>query len=114
VDGRDWLTSYRERVAEIAARAARANEELAATAATVTSREGAVTVTVGSAGALQSLEFSERAEELDRSQLAAAVLDAARRAHAEAARRALRAVGPTLGADSEAISLLRAHLPDGA
>jgi DNA-binding protein YbaB len=113
VDGREWLASYRERVADIAARADRAREELAATAATVTSRDGAVTVTVGPAGALQALVFSERAEELDRSQLAAAVLDAACRAHAEAARRALRALGPTLGADGEAISLLRAHLPDG-
>jgi Uncharacterised BCR, YbaB family COG0718. len=116
MDGEQWLASYRERLNDIGARAARARTALAGVEATASSRDGAVTVTVNPAGALQRLVLSERTEAMSRVQLAAAVVATARQAHGAAARQATEAVAPLIGADSEAMRMLRSHLPveDGA
>jgi DNA-binding protein YbaB len=116
MDGEQWLTSYQERLREFGARAAQAQKALAGLCATVTSRDGAVTVTVTPAGALQRLALSDRSEGMTRVQLAAAVLATARQAQGEAARQATEAVAPLVGDDAEAMRMLRSHLPveDGA
>lgn len=114
VDGHEWLDSYRRRVDEIGARAAQAQAELEAVTATATSSDGAVTLTVNPAGALQHLELGEPAARLSRAQLAVAVLATARQAQAVAARDAARAVGPLLGEHSEAMRVVRGHLPEPA
>jgi DNA-binding protein YbaB len=105
-----WLKDYRRRLADIGERARRAQAELDELTATATSACGAVTVTVNPAGALQQLSFGERADELSRPKLADAVLDAARKAHAAAARRSAEALGPLIG-DTEAARYLAAQLP---
>lgn len=112
MDGEEWLAAYRGRLRDIGAQAARAQSALAAVAATASSQDGAVTVTVNPGGALQRLVLSERSENLSRAQLAAAVLATARTAQADAARRAAEAVAPLIGNDSAAMRALRAHLPD--
>ena len=89
MDGHAWIDGYRRRLGEIGARAARARAELETVEATASSRDGAVTVTVGAGGALRRLVLTERAETLSRGQLAAAVLEAA----AEAGEQARRRVG---------------------
>jgi DNA-binding protein YbaB len=116
MDGHQWLAEYQERLREIGARAERAQREIASVEATATSRDGAVTVTVNSTGALQRLVLSERTEAVTRVQLAAAVLATARQAQEDAARQAVAAVAPLIGSDSEAMRVLRSHLPvaDGA
>jgi DNA-binding protein YbaB len=106
-----WLEDYRRRVREIGHRARSAQTELAAVEATATSRDGAVTVTVTPAGALQRLVLGERAEGLTRIQLADTVLATVRRAHAEAAERAAQTLAPLVGDRSEAMRLLRSQLP---
>ncbi len=110
MDGEQWLASYRERLGTLGMRAAQARDALAGVEATASSRDGAVTVTVDPAGALQRLVLGERSAELSRVQLAAAVLATAREAQGEAARRAAEAVAPLLGEDSEAMRVVRAHL----
>jgi len=87
MDGHAWTDGYRRRLDEIAARAARARAELETVEATASSRDGAVTVTVGAGGALRRLVLTERAEALGREQLAAAVLAAATEAGEQARRR---------------------------
>lgn len=116
MDGEQWLAGYRGRLAEIRGRAARVQDALARVDGTASSRDGSVTVTVTPAGALQRLVLGERSAELSRVQLAAAVLATAREAQAEAARRATEAVVPLVGENSEAMRVLRSHLPapDGA
>ncbi|WP_219418264.1 YbaB/EbfC family nucleoid-associated protein [Pseudonocardia nigra] len=109
MDGQQWLTSYQERLRDIRARTTAAQRALAEVSGTATSRDGAVTVTVTPGGALQQITFAERADDLTRAQLAAAVLATARQAQAEAARSAADAVAPVLGADSEAMAVLRSH-----
>jgi DNA-binding protein YbaB len=108
-----WLEDYQRRLAEIGDRARRAQAELDGVTATASSASGAVTVTVNPAGALQRLSFGERADELTRPKLAEAVLDAARKAHAAAARRSAEALEPLIGG-TEASRYLAAHLPPEA
>lgn len=110
MDGREWLAGYRERLQEVGARAGRARQELAGVLGTATSRDGAVTVTVDPAGALQRLVLSERTEGMSRVQLASAVLDTARRAQQAAAEQAEAVLVPVLGERSEAMAVIRAHL----
>jgi hypothetical protein len=115
MDGREWLESYRVRLKEITVQAVRAREDLTRAVGTATSRDGAVTVTVGPSGALQGLVLSERTETMTRAQLTALVLETARRAQDDAARRAEAALRPLLGERSEAMAVMREHLgvPDG-
>jgi DNA-binding protein YbaB len=111
MSGEEWLAGYRDRLAELRARSDRAQDALAHAEATVSSPDGAVTVTVNPAGALQRLVLSERTTGMTRVQLAAAVLATARTAHQEAARRAVDAVAPVLGGEgSEAVRVLRSNL----
>jgi DNA-binding protein YbaB len=115
VDGEEWLTGYRDRLTTLRARTERAQDALAHAEATVTSPDGAVTVTVNPAGALSSLVLSERTTTMTRAQLAAAVLETARTAQEAAAGQALAAVTPLLGENSPALAVLRSHVrPPGA
>ncbi|MEJ3655958.1 YbaB/EbfC family nucleoid-associated protein [Actinomycetes bacterium KLBMP 9759] len=106
----EWLSGYRKRLAEVRARTEQAQRALAAVEATVTSRDGAVSVTVGPAGALTALVLGERSDAMSRTQLAAAVLAACGRAHAEAAHMAAAAVAPVVGPDSEAMRVIESQL----
>lgn len=110
MDGREWLAGYQDRLQDIRARAARAERALATVAGTATSRDGAVTVTVDQAGALQRLELTEHAEVLSRKELAATVLDTARQAQREAASQAEAALVPVFGERSAAMEMFRSHL----
>jgi DNA-binding protein YbaB len=114
MDGRAWLAAYEERLQDVGDRAERAQRALAGVAATVTSDDGAVTVTVNPAGAMQALVLAEAAGGLTRERLAATVLGTARLAQAEAARLAAAAVAPLLGEGSEAMAVFRTHLPTEA
>jgi hypothetical protein len=86
MDGQEWLTAYRERLRDVAARATAARAAAEAVEATATSRDGAVTATVDRTGRLCRLVLGERAEQLPRGQLAALVVETAGRA-ADAAQR---------------------------
>jgi DNA-binding protein YbaB len=95
--GDEWLADYQRRIAEIGATAQRARDALDGLTATASSANGDVTVTVNSAGALQDVIFRERAEDMSLPRLAQAVLDAARDAHATAARKSAEALEPLIG-----------------
>jgi DNA-binding protein YbaB len=111
MNGEEWLAGYRDRLAALRARTERAQDALAHAEATVTSPDGAVTVTVNPAGALRRLVLSERTTGMTRVQLAAAVLATAHTAQQEAAERAMSAVAPVLGGEgSEAMRTLRSNL----
>jgi hypothetical protein len=109
MDGREWLDSYQERLRGIRAVATRAERELAGVTGTASSRDGAVTVTVGPAGALQGLVLSEGTEGMTRAQLADTVLATARRARHDAEQRAEAALVPVLGERSDVMALIRTY-----
>lgn len=109
MDGQRWLALYRDRLAELGIRAELAQSAFAACEATASSRDGAVSVTAGPGGQLRHLVLSERAEGMPRAELAVTVLATARQAQGRAARAAVEAVAPLVGADG--LRALRAHLP---
>jgi DNA-binding protein YbaB len=97
MSGTEWLQDWERRVAQLGEQARQAQGALRGLTGTASSASGAVTVTVNSSGALEQLVFTERAEELSRPKLAEAVLEAARRAHASAARSSADALRPLVG-----------------
>lgn len=110
MDAQSWLESYEHRVQRVTERAAEARAELEQITSTAQSPDGAVSVTVNPAGALQELSLAPPAEDLSRAQLAAAILDTARRAQGHAAQRVAATMAPLLG-DTEAMDFLRSQIP---
>lgn len=92
------LTSFHHQLASAKARAGRAGQALARVEATVASRDGSVTATVGRGGALRRLVLGERATALSRVQLAAAVLATVQQAQQECTRLTVEAVASPTGA----------------
>src|SRR4051812_17254078 len=103
VDPNQVVASYEQEVAAVAARAEEAKDRIKNLTGTATSPDGAVTVTVGGAGALQSVSFGPRADELPKERLAEAIMAAARRAQAQASQRILEIMEPLVGEDSAAL-----------
>jgi DNA-binding protein YbaB len=98
-------------IADITHRAAEAQERLKHIAATATSADGAVTVTVNTSGALQQLAFGPRAQELPLPRLAAAVVATAQRAQVQAAQQLKVVMAPLIGTDSPAMKFLSEQIP---
>lgn len=109
MDGQQWLATYRSRLAELGILAEQAQSAFAACEATASSRDGAVTVVAGPGGVLRQLVLSEQTDGMPRAELAATVLATVRQAQSRAARAAVAAVAPLVGADGR--RALRAHLP---
>ncbi|MGH3630095.1 MAG: YbaB/EbfC family nucleoid-associated protein [Sciscionella sp.] len=103
---------YRREAAELGARAEAAKSELQRITGTLTSKDGAVTVTVNTSGALQNLSFHPKAESISHTALAATVLDTARRAQLAAARQVTTAMAPLIGNDSDAMRFLQEQVPE--
>lgn len=106
------ITSYQQEVAGIAERAQAAREQVARVQSSVTSPDGAVTVTVNATGALGNVSFGPRADQLSRASLAALLMQTARRAQAQAARQVTTALAPLIGENGAAMDYLRSQLPD--
>jgi DNA-binding protein YbaB len=98
-------------ISDIAKQAAEAKARLQRVASTVTSKDGAATVTVNASGALQQLTFGPKADEIPREQLAASVLASAHRAQAQAAQQLTAVMAPLIGTDSDAMKFLEEQIP---
>lgn len=107
----EWLDSYQQEVTDITQRAEEAKSQLQEISATLTSSDGAVTITVNTSGALQKLSFGAKAESLSREKLAASVLSTAHRAQAQAAQQVTAVMAPLIGEDSDAMQFLQEQVP---
>jgi 16S rRNA U1498 N3-methylase RsmE len=106
MDSQDWITGYERRLADAAASATRMRDALTTVSATVTSRDGAVTVTVGPGGGLESLVLGRAAEDLTRVRLAEEILAAVTAARDQVARQAADVVAGIVGDREEALRLV--------
>jgi DNA-binding protein YbaB len=111
MDAHTRLNDYRRRLTDIERRARDVQDRLGAVDATVTSPDGAVTVTVAPGGLLQRLVIHEVARRLSHIQLAEKITSSVAQAHAEAARAAADVLTPLLGERSSGMDLVRAQLP---
>lgn len=98
-------------IADIKHKAEVAKARLQELSATLSSSDGAATVTVNASGALQKLAFGAKARELPLEQLAATVVATAQRAQAQAARQITAIMAPVIGTDSDAMHFLEEQFP---
>ncbi|QTR01515.1 YbaB/EbfC family nucleoid-associated protein [Saccharothrix algeriensis] len=111
MDPRQWLDDYESRLADLTQKSADLQESVAAANGRATSRDGAVTVTVGPNGGLLDLELGHRACELGPARLTALILGTARAAQKQAAQKVMEAFEP-IGTGTEAMRMYMDALPD--
>lgn len=92
-----WVNDFEARAAELQRKSTEAQENLAAVAGTASSKDGAVTVTVGPNGGLTNLQLGHRAVELGAPRLTALILETARQAQKNAAAQVVEAFAPIGG-----------------
>ncbi|SFR05252.1 YbaB/EbfC DNA-binding family protein [Lentzea waywayandensis] len=106
-----WVEEYEAKLADLKQKSEDLTENFAAASATVTSKDGAVTVTVGPNGGLQNLQLGHRAVELGGPRLTALILETARKAQKQAATQVLELFKP-LGEGTEAYQMVSDSIPD--
>jgi DNA-binding protein YbaB len=105
-----WLEDLQTRVADMQAKTTALAENLIASSATVSSKDGAVTVTVSPTGALENLELKARAAEMSPARLTASIMEAVRAAQRGVSEKVVEAFAP-IGAGTEAMDLVLSFLP---
>ena len=105
-----WVEDYEAKLADLKKKSEDLVENFAASSATVTSKDGAVTVTVGPIGGLQNLVLGHRALELGGPRLTALILETARHAQKQAAGKVLEIFAP-LGEGTEAYQMVSDSIP---
>lgn len=105
-----WVEEYEAKLADLKKKSEDLQENFAASTATVTSKDGAVTVTVGPNGGLQNLVLGHRAVELGAPRLTALILETARHAQKQAAEKVLEIFKP-LGEGTEAYRMVSDAIP---
>ncbi|MFD9704427.1 YbaB/EbfC family nucleoid-associated protein [Lentzea sp. NPDC059081] len=105
-----WVEEYEAKLADLKQKSENLTENFAASSATVTSKDGAVTVTVGPNGGLQNLQLGHRAMELGGPRLTAVILETARKAQKQAAEQVLELFKP-LGEGTEAYQMVSDSIP---
>ena len=97
----EWLDSWVGQVNAQAERSVELSRRVAALTATEEGRDGAIRVTVGSAGQVERLDLDERVHELTGPRLAQEIVSVMRRAQAALSRRVADEVRATVGEDTE-------------
>ncbi|MET1072034.1 MAG: YbaB/EbfC family nucleoid-associated protein [Umezawaea sp.] len=110
VDPEQWLADMQTRMADLQQKSAELTENLAASSATVSSKDGAVTVTIAPTGALQHLELTPRATGMSPSRLTASIMEAVHRGQRAASDKMVEAFAP-LGEGTESMDLVLSFIP---
>jgi DNA-binding protein YbaB len=111
VDPFAQFSAFTEELDGLRAKAEQVQEKIRNTTATATARDGAVSVTVGPAGALVGLKFTSQAYRQSPETLAALVLSLAGRAQQQVGAEVSRAYADLVGENSSAMSVLGEFLP---
>ena len=105
-----WLDEYEARLADLKQKSADLQENFAASQATVSSKDGSVTITVGPNGGLLNLQLGHRATELGPARLTALIMETAKIAQRQAAHKVLEVFEP-LGEGTQAMSMVMDAIP---
>ena len=103
-DPHQLISDYEQRTAALLEKAEEAKSQIANLTGAATSSDGAVTVSVSAGGALLSLSFGTKADEMPKDRLAALVMSTAKRAQAQAVGQIATIMAPVIGENSEACS----------
>ena len=110
-DPHQLISDYEQRTAALLEKAEEAKSHIAGLTGSATSSDGAVTVSVSAGGALLSLSFGARADELPKDRLAALVLSTAKRAQAQAVGQIATIMAPVIGENSDAMQFVQSQIP---
>jgi DNA-binding protein YbaB len=97
----EWLDGWVRQANAQAARSVELSRRVAALTGTAEGRDGAIRVTVGSAGQIERLDLDDRVRELSGPRLAEEIVAVMRRAQAALSGRVAEEVQATVGADTE-------------
>jgi DNA-binding protein YbaB len=107
----DWLGQYKNKIGGIQQAAAELQENLAASGVTLSSPDGAVTVSIGPGGGLRDLKFGQRAPEHTHTELAALVMKTVTKAQRQMSEKVMEVFEP-LGAGTTAMDMLTNLAPE--
>jgi DNA-binding protein YbaB len=110
VDPDQWLDDMRARIVDMTRKSAELAENLASSAATVSSKDGAVTVTIAPTGALQQLKLTKKAARMSPDKLTASIMEAVHKGQRAASAKMVEAFAP-LGAGTESMDLVKSFIP---
>lgn len=108
----DWLAQYDATLQQAQQSADRASSQLAEIDGEASSPDGQVTVRVSTSGGLVDLRLGAGTRNQHPDQLAATILDCARRAQRDAASRVVQVMQELVG-DSAALEFVKGNLPHG-
>jgi hypothetical protein len=97
----EWLDSWVAKVDAQAARSVDLSSRVAALTGSAEGRDGAIRVTVGSAGQVERLDLDERVHELSGPRLAREIMSVIRNAQSALSGRVAEEVRATVGEDTE-------------
>ncbi|WP_045311458.1 YbaB/EbfC family nucleoid-associated protein [Lentzea aerocolonigenes] len=110
-DPHQLLSDYERRTAALLERAEEAKAQIADLTGSASSSDGAVTVSVSAGGALLSLSFGSKADDMPKDRLAALVMATAKRAQAQAVGQITTIMAPVIGENSEAMRFVESQIP---
>ncbi|WP_367135119.1 YbaB/EbfC family nucleoid-associated protein [Saccharothrix sp. HUAS TT1] len=110
MDPQQWLDNFEAKLADLQRKSADLQENFESSQATVSSPDGAVTITVGPNGGLLNLQLGHRATELGSARLTALIMQTARTAQKQAAQKVMAAFEP-LGEGTEALRMVSDSIP---
>ncbi|MET8756305.1 YbaB/EbfC family nucleoid-associated protein [Lentzea sp. NPDC004782] len=110
-DPHQLVEDYEQRTAALLERAEEAKSQIANLTGTATSSDGAVTVSVSAGGALLSLSFGAKADDMPKDRLAALVMATAKRAQAQAVGQIATIMAPVIGDNSDAMRFVQSQIP---
>ncbi|MGI5503383.1 YbaB/EbfC family nucleoid-associated protein [Lentzea sp. CA-135723] len=110
-DPNQLIEDYEQRTAALLDQAEEAKSQLANLTGAATSSDGAVTVSVSAGGALLSLSFGTKADDMPKDRLAALVMSTAKRAQAQAVSQIATIMAPLIGDNSEAMQFVQSQIP---
>lgn len=105
-----WLDEYEARLADLKQKSEDLQENLTASNATVSSKDGAVTITIGPNGGLLNLKLGHRAVELGAARLTTLIMETARIAQRQVSEKVLAVFEP-LGEGTQAMSMVMDTIP---
>jgi DNA-binding protein YbaB len=108
--GEDFQHFLDTQIREMQTKAAALTEAFADSTATVSSRDGAVTVTVAPNGALRNIQLGHRACELGPTRLTASIMEAVNAAQRQTANSVVESVAAITG-EGDSTDFLRSFLP---
>lgn len=110
-DPNQLIEDYEQRTAALLEQAEEAKSQIANLTGAATSTDGAVSVSVSAGGALLSLSFGTKADDLPKDRLAALVMSTAKRAQAQAVGQIATIMAPLIGDNSEAMQFVQSQIP---